>query len=45
MAKQSLGALLPEIQPMEELVERAYTGKFESEELTPTVKVGDFTVL
>ena len=45
MAKQILSALLPEIQPMDELVERAYTGKFESEELTPTVKVGDFTVL
>ena len=45
MAKQILAALLPEIQPMDELVERAYTGKFESEELTPTVKVGDFTVL
>ena len=45
MAKQILSALLPEIQPMEELVEKAYTGKFETEELTPTVKVGDFTVL
>ncbi len=45
MAKQILGALLPEIQPMDALVERAYTGKFETEELTPTVKAGDFTVL
>ena len=45
MAKQILGTLLPEIQPMDELVEKAYTGKFESEELTPTVKGGDFTVL
>ncbi len=45
MAKQILSALLPDIQPMDTLVERAYTGKFETEELTPTVKVGAFTVL
>ena len=31
MAKQILSALLPEIQPMEELVEKAYTGKFETD--------------
>ncbi len=45
MAKQILATLLPDIPNMEMLVERAYTGKFQTEELTPTVKVGDFTVL
>ena len=30
---------------MEALVKRAYTGKFETEDLTPTVPVGDFQVL
>ncbi len=30
---------------MKELVEKAYTGKFETEDLTPTVKVGDKYVL
>jgi len=45
MATQILSALLPDIQNMETLVSRAYTGKFETNELTPTVKVGDFTVL
>ena len=45
MAAQILATLLPDIQNMETLVSRAYTGKFETEELTPTVKVGDFTVL
>ena len=45
MAKQILSTLLPEIPDMDTLVERAYTGKFQTEELTPTVKVGAFTVL
>ena len=45
MAKQILGTLLPDIPNMDMLVERAYTGKFQTEELTPTVKVGDFTIL
>ena len=40
-----LSALLPDISNMKTLVERAYTGKFETEELTPTVDVGDFHVL
>ena len=40
-----LSALLPDIDNMKTLVERAYTGKFETEELTPTVSVGDFHVL
>ena len=45
MAHQILSAFLPDIPNMEELVKKAYTGKFETEELTPTVSVGDFTVL
>ena len=45
MACQILSAFLPDIPDMEELVKKAYTGKFETEELTPTVHVGDFTVL
>ena len=45
MAEQILSAFLPDIPDMAELVKKAYTGKFETEELTPTVSVGDFTVL
>ena len=45
MAEQILSAFLPDIPDMDELVKKAYTGKFETEELTPTVSVGDFTVL
>ena len=45
MAQTIIGALLPDIPNMEELVRRAYTGKFETEELTPTVDTGKFTVL
>ncbi|MBE6928170.1 MAG: threonine synthase [Ruminococcaceae bacterium] len=45
MAKSILSALLPEIQNMDELVERAYRGRFETDELTPTVRVGDKYVL
>ena len=45
MATQILSALLPDIPDMPELVRRAYTGKFETEDLTPTVPVGDFRVL
>jgi len=40
-----LSALLPDIPNMNTLVERAYTGKFQTEELTPTVPAGDFHVL
>ena len=40
-----LSALLPDIDNMNTLVERAYTGKFQTEELTPTVGVGEFNVL
>jgi threonine synthase len=45
MSAMILSALLPDIPHMEALVNRAYTGKFETEELTPTVPVGDFHVL
>ena len=45
MACQLLSAFLPDIPDMDVLVHRAYTGKFETEELTPTVSVGDFYVL
>ena len=45
IAETVLSAFLPEIPDMGTLVRRAYTGKFESDDLTPTVKVGDFSVL
>ena len=45
MSAAILSALLPDIPNMEVLVKRAYTGKFETEDLTPTVPVGDFQVL
>ena len=45
MSAMILSALLPEIPNMEDLVAKAYTGKFETEDLTPTASVGDFTVL
>ena len=45
MSCRILSALLPDIPQMDTLVKNAYTGKFESEELTPTVPVGDFHVL
>ena len=45
MATAILSALLPDIPNMEELVRKAYTGKFATDELTPTVPVGDFHVL
>ena len=40
-----LSALLPEIPDMEQLVRNAYVGQFETEDLTPTVSVGDYSVL
>ena len=40
-----LSALLPDIPDMPRLVANAYTDKFETEELTPSVSVGDSTVL
>ena len=45
MATRIIGAMLPDIPEMDSLVRRAYTGKFESDELTPTVDTGKFTVL
>ena len=45
MATAILSALLPDIPDMRQLVAKAYTGKFETEDLTPTVPVGDFYVL
>ena len=40
-----LSALLPDIPNMPQLVANAYTGKFETEDLTPSVSVGDSIVL
>ena len=45
IATDILSALLPDIPDMPQLVKRAYTGKFETEDLTPTVPVGDYHVL
>ncbi len=45
MAARIIGALLPDIEDMPALVRRAYSGKFQTNELTPTVEAGDFTVL
>ena len=45
MAKVIIGTLLPDIAHMDTLVERAYKGRFATEELTPTVAAGSFTVL
>ena len=45
MAEMILSALLPDIPQMDQLVRNAYVGKFESGELTPTVPVGNFSVL
>ena len=45
MATAILSALLPDIPDMAALVRRAYTGKFQTEDITPTVKAGPFRVL
>ena len=45
MACRIMVALLPDIPDMEGLVKKAYVGKFQTEELTPTVDTGKFTVL
>ena len=45
MATAILSALLPDIPNMPQLVQKAYTGKFQTEDLTPSVPVGDFRVL
>ena len=45
MACRIISGMLPDIAGMDTLVEKAYRGKFQSDELTPTVPAGDFTVL
>ena len=45
MAQMIIGAVLPDIPEMDVLANRAYSGKFETEELTPTVDTGKFNVL
>lgn len=45
MAERILSALLPGFENMEELVNDAYSGKFETDDLTPLVPVGDKYVL
>ena len=45
MSSMILSALLPDIPNMDDLVAKAYTGKFETEALTPTVPVGENFVL
>lgn len=45
MAEKILSHLLPDFQEMESLVKKAYANKFETEDLTPLVKVGDDYVL
>ena len=45
MAEMLLSAFLPDIPDMGVLVKKAYTGKFETEDLTPTVPAGNFHVL
>ena len=39
MATDILSALLPDIPDMKTLVSRAYTGKFETEDLTPPLRL------
>ncbi len=45
MAKMILKAILPDFHNMDELVDKAYKNKFETEELTPLVSVGQDYVL
>lgn len=45
MANQILGFLLPDYRNMPQLVEKAYTGKFETPDLTPLVPVGEDYIL
>ncbi len=45
MSTAILSAFLPDIPNMPELVKNAYTGKFETEDVTPSVPVGNFQVL
>jgi len=45
MASALLSVFLPDIPQMDLLVRKAYTGKFSAPDLTPTVAVGNFSVL
>ena len=45
MATDILSALLPDIPDMAQLARNAYVGQFETADLTPTVSVGDYSVL
>ena len=45
MATAILSALLPDIPDMPQLVKNAYTGKFQTEDLTPTVSLSFSTSL
>ena len=45
MAEKILSRLLPDFENMQELVQRAYSGRFETQELTPLVPVGKNYVL
>ena len=45
MSSRILAALLPEFPDMDSIVRRGYAGKFETEDLTPLVRVGDRYVL
>ena len=45
MSSAILSALLPDIPQMPQLVRQAYTGKFETPDLTPSLSVGPFRVL
>lgn len=45
MQTKILSAFLPDIPNMKELVNAAYSNKFDDEEITPTAKVGKFHVL
>ena len=45
MAEMILSAFLPDIPDMGALVKKAYIGKFETADLTPTVSAGDFCVI
>ncbi len=44
-AARLLEAFFPDIPHMQALADSAYRGKFSAEQVTPTVRVGDFTVL
>ena len=45
MSKMILGKLLPDFKDMDSLVEKAYRNRFETDDLTPLVKVGPAYVL